>query len=119
MTSVKARYQFRKTRVRDKVFGTSDRPRLSVYRSLKQIYAQIIDDTQGKTLVAASSLDKAIKSQTKSGGNIQSAALIGKAIAEKAKDARIKKVVFDRGGRIYHGSIKALADAARQGGLEF
>ncbi len=118
MKSVTARYQFRKTRVREKVFGTSERPRLSVYRSLKQIYAQIIDDTKGKTLAASSSLDKAIKSQAK-GGNIKSATLIGKALAEKAKSAQIKKVVFDRGGRIYHGSIKALADAAREGGLEF
>ncbi len=118
MKSVLARYQFRKMRVREKVFGTSERPRLSVYRSLKQIYAQIIDDTNGKTLAASSSLDKAIKTQTK-GGNIKSATLIGKALAEKAKSAHIKKVVFDRGGRIYHGSIKALADAAREGGLEF
>ncbi len=119
MTSVLDRYRFRKARVRTKVFGTSERPRLSVYRSLKQIYAQIIDDSQGKTLAAASSLDKSIKGKAKSGGNVQSAALIGKALAEKAQAAKIKKVVFDRGGRIYHGSIKALADAARQGGLEF
>lgn len=117
--SVLERYQFRKIRVRKKVSGTPERPRLSIYRSLNHIYAQIIDDTTGKTLAFASSQDPALKGQLKSGSNIQAAQLVGKLIAEKGLHLKIKKVVFDRGGRIYHGRVKALADAAREKGLEF
>ncbi|OGR80863.1 MAG: 50S ribosomal protein L18 [Elusimicrobia bacterium RIFCSPLOWO2_02_FULL_39_32] len=113
------RYLFRKERIRKKIFGTKERPRLSVYRSLNHIYAQIIDDSAGKTLVASSSLDSSIKKELKAGGNSKAAAMVGKSIAEKAVKLEIKKVVFDRGGRIFHGRVKALADGARLGGLEF
>lgn len=119
MTSIAQRFKFRKARVRVKVSGTADRPRLSVYRSLNYLYAQLIDDSQGKTLAFASSREKGVKGKSKSGGSVQAAVLVGKLIAEKAQGAKIKKVVFDRGGRIYHGSVKALAEAAREGGLEF
>lgn len=124
--SVKQKVQARERRhqrVRRKIMGTPERPRLSVYRSLNQIYVQIIDDLSGKTLVAASSLGKGVKGKgkgkTKIGGNIEAAKEVGAAIAALAKQANIGKVVFDRGGSIYHGRIKALADAARQGGLIF
>jgi large subunit ribosomal protein L18 len=103
-------------RIRRKLRGTSERPRLAVFRSLAHIYAQIIDDTQGKTLVAASSVDKAHRTN---GGNLAAAKAIGKAVAERAKEQGITKVVFDRGGYQYHGRVKALADAARAAGLEF
>ena len=106
-------------RVRTKVAGTPDRPRLCVYRSLEHIYAQVIDDGSGKTLVAASSVDKETKKGLKGGGNIAAAKVIGKAIAERAKAAGVNKVVFDRGGYKYHGRVKALADAAREAGLQF
>lgn len=111
----------RHQRVRRKIMGTAERPRLSVYRSLNQIYAQVIDDLSGKTLVAASSLGKGVKGKgkTKTGGNIEAAKAVGAEIAALAKQANIGKVVFDRGGSIYHGRIKALADAAREGGLIF
>jgi large subunit ribosomal protein L18 len=110
----------RKRRVRKKVRGTSGSPRLSVYRSSKNIYAQIIDDTMSKTLVDASSLSKGASDDVrKKGGNKEGAALIGKLIAERALKSGIKKVVFDRNGFLYHGRIKALAEAAREGGLEF
>jgi large subunit ribosomal protein L18 len=102
-------------RIRDKVSGTTERPRLNVYRSLNHIYAQVIDDQKGETLAAASSL--ALKLKT--GGNVAIAKEIGKAVAEKAVAQGIKRVVFDRGGYLYHGRIKALADAAREAGLEF
>jgi len=102
-------------RIRAKVSGTAERPRLSVHRSVAHIYAQVIDDSKGVTLASASSL--ALKLKT--GGNVASATEIGKAIAEKALAAGVKKVVFDRGGYLYHGRIKALADAAREAGLEF
>ena len=97
----------------------NDRPRLSVFRSGKQIYAQVIDDAQGRTVAAASTLDKDLKSKLKSGANVEAAAQVGKLIAERASKAGVKQVVFDRGGYIYHGRIRALADAAREGGLEF
>ncbi len=97
----------------------NDRPRLSVFRSGKQIYAQVIDDIQGRTVAAASTLDKDLKSKLKSGANVEAAAEVGKLIAERASKAGVKQVVFDRGGYIYHGRIRALADAAREGGLEF
>jgi len=100
-------------RIRRKLAGTGERPRLNVYRSLNHIYAQVIDDQTGQTLVSASS----IKMET--GGNVASAKEIGKAVAEAAVKQGIKKVVFDRGGYLYHGRIKALADAAREAGLEF
>ncbi len=99
--------------------GTQERPRLCVYRSLGHIYAQVIDDLQGKTLVSASSVDGETKKNLKGGGNIAAAKVIGKAIAERAKAAGVNKVVFDRGGYKYHGRVKALADAAREAGLQF
>ena len=102
-------------RIRSKVSGTAERPRLSVHRSVAHIYAQVIDDSKGVTLASASSL--ALKLKT--GGNVAAATEIGKAVAEKALAAGVKKVVFDRGGYLYHGRIKALADAAREAGLEF
>lgn len=105
----------RHRRVRRKILGTPERPRLSVFRSLNHIYAQIIDDLSGKTLVAASSLTKG----GKSGGNIDSAKMIGAKLAALAKEKNITKVVFDRGGYLYHGRVKALAEAAREGGLVF
>jgi len=104
-------------RIRSRVAGSPERPRLVVFRSLNHIYAQVIDDQQGHTLVAASSTEKDIRG--KGGGNVEGAKLIGKMVAERAKDKGITKVVFDRGGYLYHGRVKALADAARQGGLEF
>ena len=106
----------RHVRVRRKVAGTTERPRLSVFRSEKNIYAQVIDDIKGVTLVAASSLDKGFEG---TGGDIEAAKKVGQAVAKKAKDAGIVKVVFDRGGYIYHGRVQALADAAREAGLEF
>ena len=106
-------------RVRIKVSGTTERPRLCVYRSLGHIYAQVIDDRTGKTLVSASSLDKETKKNLKGGGNVAAAKVIGKAVAERAKAAGVSKVVFDRGGYKYHGRVKALADAAREAGLQF
>jgi large subunit ribosomal protein L18 len=106
-------------RVRMKVSGTPERPRLCVYRSLDHIYAQVIDDRAGKTLVAASSADKDTKKTLKGGGNIAAAKVVGKEIAERAKAAGVAKVVFDRGGYKYHGRVKALADAAREAGLQF
>jgi large subunit ribosomal protein L18 len=100
-------------KVKRKIIGTTERPRLAVFRSLKHIHAQVIDDTVGKTLVAASSL------KMKNGGNIAAAKEIGRMIANKAQAAGITKVVFDRGDSLYHGRVKALADAAREGGLQF
>jgi large subunit ribosomal protein L18 len=103
-------------RIRRKVHGTTERPRLAVFRSLKHIYAQVIDDAQGRTLAAASSTEK---SAAAGGGNLAGAREIGKVIAARAKEKGISKVVFDRGGYLYHGRVKALADAAREAGLEF
>jgi large subunit ribosomal protein L18 len=105
------------TRIRLKLRGSQERPRLAVFRSLKHIYAQVIDDREGRTLVAASSGEK--KAVVGKGGNLAGAKEIGKLIAERAKAKGISKVVFDRGGYLYHGRIKALADAAREAGLEF
>jgi large subunit ribosomal protein L18 len=110
------------TRIRKKLMGTTERPRLNVYRSVNHIYAQVIDDAKGVTLVAATSVEKgkgAKGEKRPTGGNVSSAKEVGKLIAERAKDKGIKKVVFDRGGYLYHGRIKALADAAREAGLEF
>jgi large subunit ribosomal protein L18 len=100
-------------RIRRKLAGTAERPRLNVYRSINHIYAQVIDDQKGETLVSATSI------KMKTGGNVAAAKEIGKAVAEKAVAQGIKRVVFDRGGYLYHGRIKALADAAREAGLEF
>jgi len=104
------------TRIRRKVRGTTERPRLAVFRSLCHIYAQVIDDSKGVTVASASSAEK---SSSVDGGNVAGAVAIGKAVAERAKEKGIKSVVFDRGGYLYHGRIKALADAAREAGLEF
>lgn len=109
----------KRAKIGAKVFGTKDRPRLSVFRSLNHIYAQIIDDTVGKTLVSASSLNLTTVGKLKRGGNIAAAKEVGRLLAEKAIAAGIKKVVFDRGTARYHGRVKALADAAREGGLLF
>ncbi|GBD95258.1 50S ribosomal protein L18 [bacterium BMS3Abin06] len=106
-------------RVRKKVRGAPERPRLNVYRSLNHIYAQVIDDFAGKTIVAASSIDKELKEKISSGGNIEAAKTVGSLIARRALDKGIKQVVFDRGGYLYHGRIRALAEAVREGGLEF
>jgi len=103
------------TRIRRKVAGTGERPRLNIYRSLNHIYAQVIDDANGVTVVSAST----VASKSKTGGNVAAAKEIGKLIAERAKEKGISKVVFDRGGYLYHGRVKALADAAREAGLEF
>jgi len=105
------------TRIRRKMQGTAERPRLNVHRSLNHLYVQLIDDSKGETLAAASTAGK--KSPIKTGGNLAAAREIGKMIGEKAKAKGIKKVVFDRGGYLYHGRIKALAEAAREAGLEF
>jgi large subunit ribosomal protein L18 len=105
--------------VRSKLFGTPNRPRLSVYRSEKHIYAQLVDDHAGKTLATASSLTPQVRGEVKSGANIAAAKAVGREIAERAKAAGVTMVAFDRGGRMYHGRIKALADAAREGGLKF
>ncbi|MDD2392486.1 MAG: 50S ribosomal protein L18 [Eubacteriales bacterium] len=106
-------------RVRSKVSGTTARPRLCVFRSLSNIYAQIIDDDSGNTLVSASTLDKALKGELKGTGNVEAAKAVGKLVAERASDKGIGEVVFDRGGYIYHGRVKALAEAAREAGLKF
>jgi large subunit ribosomal protein L18 len=103
-------------RIRDRMRGTEEKPRLAVYRSLSHIYAQVIDDRKGVTLVSASSNEKAAKTN---GGNVAGAKEIGRTVAERAKAKGITKVVFDRGGYLYHGRVKALADAAREAGLEF
>jgi large subunit ribosomal protein L18 len=102
-------------RIRAKLGGTAERPRLNIYRSMNHIYAQVIDDQKGETLVSVSS----IAMKLKTGGNVAAAKEIGKAVAEKSVAKGIKKVVFDRGGYLYHGRVKALADAAREAGLEF
>ncbi len=106
-------------RIRTKLCGRPQTPRLDVFRSLKHIYAQIIDDTHGQTLVSASSLDKEVRKTLKSGGNNAAAKVVGRLLAERAKAAGISRVVFDRGGYAYHGRVKSLADAAREGGLQF
>jgi large subunit ribosomal protein L18 len=109
----------RHIRVRKKVSGSGDKPRLNVFKSSRHIYAQIIDDLSGKTLVSASTLDKDLKGKLKTGGNAEAAQLVGALIAERATGSSIEKTVFDRGGFVFHGRVKALADAARKGGLKF
>jgi len=106
-------------RLRRYLSGTAERPRLAVFRSNKHIYAQVIDDVQKNTLVSASTLDKSIAGNLESTSNIEAAKAVGTALAEKAKDKGIETVVFDRGGFLFHGRVKALADAAREGGLQF
>jgi len=106
-------------RVRQRVVGTSERPRLCVYRSLGHIYAQVIDDHGGRTLVSASSLDKDTRTAIKGGGNVAAAKIVGKTIAERSLAAGVQQVVFDRGGYMYHGRVQALASAAREAGLKF
>jgi large subunit ribosomal protein L18 len=109
----------RHLRLRYKVHGTAERPRLNVYRSLNNIYAQLVDDTSGVTLVSASTLDKDVKDQIGHGGNKESAKKVGELIAKRAIEKGVKTVVFDRGGYIYHGRVLELANAAREAGLEF
>lgn len=109
----------RHSRIRVNISGTSERPRLSVYRSNKHIYAQLIDDTKGITLVAAGTVEPAIKEKFSNGGDIEAAKEVGRLVAERAKNAGIESVVFDRGGFIYHGRVAALADSAREAGLLF
>lgn len=111
--------QKRHKRIRVKLSGTTEAPRLAVYRSTKHIYAQIIDDVKGVTIVSASSIDKELKDKLSHGGNIDAAKAVGDAIAKKALKAKVKDVVFDRGGFLYHGRVAALADAAREAGLNF
>ena len=106
-------------RVRKKVFGTPERPRLAVYKSLKHLHAQVIDDVNGVTLVSASTVEKEIKEKVKGLKKSEAAKVLGKVIAERALEKGISKVVFDRGGFIYHGRVKAFAEGAREGGLQF
>jgi large subunit ribosomal protein L18 len=106
-------------RVRKKIQGTAARPRLNVFRSSKHIYAQVIDDVKGVTLVSASTVDPELRGQVSHGGNISAAQQVGELVAKRALEKGIKEVVFDRGGYLYHGRIQALADAAREAGLEF
>ncbi|HOB86588.1 MAG TPA: 50S ribosomal protein L18 [Bacillota bacterium] len=109
----------RHRRVRKKITGTMERPRLNVFRSNKHIYAQIINDLSGNTMVAASSLDPALRQELGKGSNIEAARKVGALLARRALEAGIEKVVFDRGGYLYHGRVKALAEAARESGLQF
>ncbi|GAB4299555.1 MAG: 50S ribosomal protein L18 [Oscillatoriaceae cyanobacterium] len=113
--SIKRRHE----RVRSRVFGTSERPRLAVFRSNQHIYAQVIDDTKHATLASASTLDSELKPELSTGATCDSSERVGKLIAQRALAKGIQKVVFDRGGNLYHGRVKALADAAREGGLDF
>ena len=118
-TKVKRRArEKRHTRVRDKIVGTKERPRLNVYRSNAGIYAQIINDSVGETLVSASTVDKKVRDKLRGSCNKKTAALVGELVAQRALEVNIKTVVFDRGGRIYHGRLKALADAVRSGGVK-
>lgn len=109
----------RKKRIRKHLVGTQERPRLSVFRSSKHIYAQVIDDTHGHTLVAASSLDKVVKEQPEFENKVAVASFVGKLLGERAVDKGISKVVFDRNGFLYHGRVKAVSDGAREAGLDF
>jgi large subunit ribosomal protein L18 len=111
--------QKRHKRLRYKVKGTLERPRLNVSRSLQHIYAQVIDDTTGHTLAAASTVDASLRGTLKGGGNIEAAKAVGKLIAQRAQEKGVQSVVFDRGGYKYHGRVQALADSAREGGLKF
>jgi large subunit ribosomal protein L18 len=117
--SIEAARIRRKKRIRKKVFGTSERPRLTVFRTTSHIYAQVIDDSTGNTLVAVSTLTDDIRSAEGHKGNVTAAQAVGRLLAERARAANITQVVFDRNGFLYHGRVKALADAAREGGLGF
>lgn len=108
-----------KARIRGRVSGTPERPRLTIYKSLKRIYVQAVDDTQGITLAAASSLEKDLRGSLKNGANIEAAKAVGASIAARLKEKGITTVVFDRNGYVYHGRVKALADSAREAGLQF
>jgi large subunit ribosomal protein L18 len=120
MTKIQSVVQRRKARVRKAVRKVAyGRPRLTVYRSARQIYAQVIDDAEGRTLASASTLDKEVKGALKTGADKAAATAVGKALAERAVKAGVSKVVFDRSGYLFHGRVKALADGAREGGLEF
>jgi large subunit ribosomal protein L18 len=113
------RRQQTKTRIRGRLSGTPERPRLTIFKSLKRIYVQVVDDTQGITLAAASSLEKDLRDTLKSGSNIAAAKAVGAAVAARLKEKGITTVVFDRNGYVYHGRVKALADSARESGLQF
>jgi len=113
------RRRVRHLRLRRRVVGTADRPRLSVFRSLKHIYAQVIDDQQGRTLVAASTREPEIASQVQGLRRVEQSRVVGRVLAERAREKGIVRVVFDRGGYAYHGRVRALAEGAREGGLEF
>lgn len=115
----RAKRQVRHTRVRKKVFGTPERPRLCVFRSLSNVYAQIVDDVTGNTLVSASSLEEEVKGKITHGGNKEAARVVGECVAKRALDKGINEVTFDRGGYIYHGRVKELAEGAREAGLQF
>ena len=120
MANSKQAFERRRDRVRRSIQKAANgRPRLSVFRSSKQIYAQIIDDAKGHTIVSASTIETDLKGSLKTGADVAAAAAVGKLVAERAAAAGVKQVVFDRGGYMYHGRVKALADAAREGGLEF
>ena len=111
--------KIRHRRVRMKIIGTPERPRLNVFRSLRHIYAQVVDDANGQTLAAASTLDREVISEVKGRDKKEQAAIVGKVVASRAQEVGIKDVVFDRGGHIYHGRVKALAESARESGLNF
>ena len=111
--------RIRHLRLRQKLSGTAEAPRLAVFRSLKHIYAQVIDDNKGTTLVAVSTREKSVAEQLKGTGNIEAAKFVGKLVAERALEKGIQAVVFDRGGHMFHGRVKALADSAREAGLKF
>jgi large subunit ribosomal protein L18 len=120
MANSKQAFERRRDRVRRSIRkAAGGRPRLSIFRSSKQIYAQIIDDAKGHTIASASTIEKDLKGSLKTGADVAAAAAVGKLVAERAVAAGVKQVVFDRGGYMYHGRVKALADAAREGGLEF
>ncbi|MCV0427277.1 MAG: 50S ribosomal protein L18 [Roseibium sp.] len=120
MANSKQAFERRRDRVRRSIRkAAGERPRLSIFRSSKQIYAQIIDDAKGHTIASASTIEKDLKGSLKTGADVSAAAAVGKLVAERAVAAGVKQVVFDRGGYMYHGRVKALADAAREGGLEF
>lgn len=118
-TNKKAATQKRHLRIRAKLSGTTEAPRIAVYRSTKHIYAQVIDDVKGVTLASASSVDKELRGKLSHGGNIEAAKLVGETLAKRALKAGVKDCVFDRGGFLYHGRVEALADAAREAGLNF
>lgn len=120
MSRERIRSDRRRARVRRHLKAAANgRPRLSVFRSSKHIYAQVIDDALGRTVASASSMEKGLREELKTGADADAAARVGALVAERAKEAGVSKVIFDRGGRLYHGRLKALADAAREGGLEF